>query len=306
MKIVYFGTADFAVPALHGIAPHVCLVVTQPDRPTGRKQIMQPSPVKLAALELGLPVETPEKCRVQEFVASIVALQADFFVVAAYGQILSQKLLDSSRLGGFNLHGSILPAYRGAAPIQRCLMDGCAETGVTLMQMDRGMDTGDMIDIARIAIKPDETYTELAERLSELAASQISDWINRLNSGDYPRLPQNHDLATHAAKIERSDAELETHRSAEQEFNRYRAVTSRPGAWIKTIKGVLKLHQIQLSTQNVALGKLELQENDWLLGFKSGSLKLLEVQPEGGKRMSFSSLANGYHWSHGSQIVENS
>ena len=169
MRIVYFGTSDFAVPALRALAEHVVLVVSQPDRPTGRGMKLQSSPVKKLALELGLPVETPEKARTPEFVEQVAAIGADVHVVAAYGQILSVKLLETAKNGGINLHGSILPAYRGAAPIQRSILNGDHETGVTLMQMDKGMDTGDMIAVAKTPIGPDETYGELQTRLSEIA-----------------------------------------------------------------------------------------------------------------------------------------
>ena len=152
MKVVYFGTGSFATPALARLAPHIAMVVTQPARPSGRGMRLQPTQVKLMAEGLGLPVLTPEKARAPEFVEQIKALEADMHVVASYGQILSQSLIDSTRRGGINLHGSLLPRYRGAAPIQRCIQAGDEVTGVTLMQMDKGMDTGDMIAVAECPI----------------------------------------------------------------------------------------------------------------------------------------------------------
>src|SRR5262249_18938452 len=153
----------FAVPALQELKDHISLVVTQPDRPSGRGMRMHSSPVKEAALEIGLPVETPEKSRAPEFVERLQSENADALVVASYGQILSQRVLDSAKRGGINLHGSILPKYRGAAPIQRAILDGEPETGITLMQMDKGMDSGDIIAIERTPIGSDETYGELQD-----------------------------------------------------------------------------------------------------------------------------------------------
>ncbi|MFZ4507342.1 MAG: methionyl-tRNA formyltransferase, partial [Fimbriimonas sp.] len=141
MKLIFVGTGTFAIPALEALADHTCLVVCQPARPSGRGLKLQPSPMQLAAERLDIAVEAPEKARDAAFVELIRALEADAMVVASYGQILSQKLLDSTRCGGINLHGSILPKYRGAAPIQRAILDREYETGITLMQMDRGMDT---------------------------------------------------------------------------------------------------------------------------------------------------------------------
>jgi folate-dependent phosphoribosylglycinamide formyltransferase PurN len=189
MRLVFFGTAEFAVPALRAVAEQTVLAVSQPDRPSGRGMGLKASPVKLAAQELGLEVATPQKCRAPEFVEQLESLQADALIVAAYGQILSQSVLDSVRRGGINLHGSILPKYRGAAPIQRAILEGETQTGVTLMQMDRGMDTGDVIAISRTPIGPDETYGELQERLAETGAELLFEWLERIVAGDYPSDP---------------------------------------------------------------------------------------------------------------------
>ncbi len=283
MKIVYFGTSDFAVPALEKLAEHVVLVVTQPDRPSGRGMKLKSSPVKLKAIELGLPVETPEKARDPDFVERISALEADIHVVAAYGQILSTKLLETAKRGGINLHGSILPQYRGAAPIQRAIMDGKTEIGVTLMQMDKGMDTGDMIDIVRTPIGPDETYGELHTRLAHLAADQIEAWIDRIAFGNYPRTPQNPDLATHAPKILLEEKELHLDRDARAEYNRFRALSPTPGAFIQTPHGRLKILEATCGDAN-GEGFFE-QDRGCYCGFSTGTLHLKLVQPEGRRPM---------------------
>lgn len=302
MRLVFFGTSVFAAPALRVLAPHVTLVVTQPDRPSGRGGRLQATPVRQVAVDLGLPVETPVKSRAPEFVARLRAENADALVVAAYGQILSQAVLDSATYGGINLHGSILPEYRGAAPIQRCLLEGRTETGVTLMQMDRGMDTGDCIAIERLAIEPDETYGELQDRLAELAAQMCADWIPRIVRGDYRRTPQDHDQATLAPKIEKSEAELRFPRPAAAEYNRFRAFTPSPGAFLRTSAGTLRISRAALGTGSGEPGTVLNVKDGCEVAFAEGSVKLLEVQPEGKKRMNGRDFANGMRLRPGSNL----
>jgi methionyl-tRNA formyltransferase len=302
VRIVYFGTADFAVPALRALAAHVRLVVCQPDRPTGRGMRLTAAPVKRAAIELGLPVETPIKSRTAEFVERLRAEDADVLVVAAYGQILSQAVLDSARRGGINLHGSILPKYRGAAPIQRCLLAGETETGVTLMQMDRGMDTGDMIDIERVGIGPDETYGELQERLAHIAADLAERWITRIVAGDYPRTPQDHEEATHAPKVEKAEAELRFDRPAQGEYDRYRAFTPSPGPFLNTQRGIVRISRMARAEGQGEPGTV-LQASPLVVAFSTGALELVEVQPEGKKRMSGRDFANGARIRPGERLI---
>ena len=291
MKIVYFGTSDFAVPALEKLAKDVVLVITQPDRPSGRGMKLKASPVKLKAIELGLPVETPEKARDPEFVQKVQELEADVHVVAAYGQILSTKLLETAKRGGINLHGSILPDYRGAAPIQRAIMDGKTETGVTLMQMDKGMDTGDIIDIVRTPTGPNETYGELHARLAQLAATQIEEWIERIADGNYPRQVQDHETATYASKITAEERELRFDEPATVEYNRLRGLSPSPGAFFQTDLGRIKISESRPSNQD-GIGVFE-HEGHCHLGFQVGSLVLKQVQPEGRKPMSGSDWLRG-------------
>jgi methionyl-tRNA formyltransferase len=291
LRIVYFGTSDFAVPALEKLAKDVVLVITQPDRPSGRGMKLKASPVKLKAIELGLPVETPEKARDPEFVQKIQELEADVHVVAAYGQILSTKLLETAKRGGINLHGSILPDYRGAAPIQRAIMDGKTETGVTLMQMDKGMDTGDIIDIVRTPIGPNETYGELHARLAQLAATQIEEWIERIADGNYPRQVQDHETATYASKITAEERELRFDEPATVEYNRLRGLSPSPGAFFQTDLGRIKIIESRPSNQD-GIGVFE-HEGHCHLGFQVGSLVLKQVQPEGRKPMSGSDWLRG-------------
>jgi methionyl-tRNA formyltransferase len=294
MRIVFFGTSDFAVPALRAVSKHVVLVVSQPDRPHGRGLKLSPSPVKQCALELGIPVETPEKARDAEFIAQIQALDADFLLVASYGQILSVKLLESSKRGAINLHGSILPEYRGAAPIQRAILDGKTETGVTLMQMDKGMDTGDMIAIERMPITPDATAGDIFVELADLAGRMVGDWAGRITSGDYPRVPQDNDLATYAPKIEKAEAELSFERDAATEYNRFRAFTPAPGAFLNTKFGPLKISGAKFGDGNGTPGSVVSTSNGLEIAFLHGSILFELLQPAGKKAMDGKDFANGF------------
>jgi methionyl-tRNA formyltransferase len=266
---------------------------------------LQPSPAKLVAEELGIACETPEKTRAPEFVSHLESLGADALVVASYGQILSQRVLDSAKHGGINLHGSILPQYRGAAPIQRCVQNGDSETGITLMQMDKGMDTGDIIEISRVAIDPDETYGQLQDRLSLVAAQLAVSWMPRIVSGDYPRQTQDNALATIAPKVEKAEAELSFDRDARGEYNRFRAFTPSPGCYLKTSLGLLKLADLGFVDGPITAepGTVLSTSPELVVAFSNGGLALREIQPEGKKKMTGRDFANGARLRPGSCLV---
>jgi methionyl-tRNA formyltransferase len=302
MKVVYFGTGDFAVPTLVACAPWISLVVTQPDRPSGRGMRLQQSPVKIAALELGLPVESPEKTRAPEFVERLQREKADFLLVASYGQILSQAVLDSATGGGVNLHGSILPEYRGAAPIQRCILDGCAETGVSLMHMDKGMDTGDVVAIETTPIGPDETYGELQTRLAVIAAQMARHWLPLIQDGNAPRRPQDHAAATTAPKVSKEEAELFFDMPAKSAYDRFRAFTPAPGAFLRAKTGLLKLNHAGFREACAEPGTVLATNPLLLVAFQKGALELREVQPEGKKKMSGRDYANGARLTVGDRL----
>ena len=320
MKLIFFGTGTFAVPALRELRDHVVLVVTQPDRPSGRGMKPQSSAVKQVAHELDLPVESPEKLRALDFVEKLRALNADALVVASYGQILSQALLDSAKRGGINLHGSLLPKYRGAAPLQRAILNREKETGVTLMQMDKGMDTGDMIETRSTPIGPDETYGELQDRLALIAAEMAVEWMPRIVAGDYPRTPQDSSLATTAPKVEKAEAELSFNRPAIEEYARFRAFTPSPGATLTTSAGRLKISSMRWSEpptptpspsapssykgQGLTPGTV-LSVNPLIVSFAEGALELVELQPEGKKRMNGKDFANGQRLKPGTSLRPN-
>ena len=300
MRLVFFGTGEFAVPALQAVAKDVALVVTQPDRPSGRGLSLKPSPVKLAAIELGLPIESPDKARATEFVLKIEELNADALIVASYGQILSQALLETAKHGGINLHGSILPKYRGAAPIQRAILEGETETGVSLMQMDKGMDSGDIVAIDTTPIDPIETYGELQTRLAKIAAEMIRKWLPEIGTGNYPRTKQNHDAVSLAPKVAKEEAELCFERDAKKEYDRFRAFNPTPGPYIRVQTTIhnpqftsLKLHKAALKPETGPPGTVLSLQPLPLIAFSGGSLELIEVQPEGKTRMSGRDWANG-------------
>jgi len=302
MSLIYFGTGSFAVPALQALASQIQLVVTQPDRPSGRGLRMQPSPVKQAALDLGLEVATPEKTRAPEWAELFESLKPDALVVASYGQILSQRVLDSAKFGGINLHGSILPEYRGAAPIQRSILHGDDLTGITLMQMDKGMDTGDIIEIVTTPIGADETYGELQDRLALIAAELANAWVPRILEGKYPRTPQDSTRATIAPKIEKSEAELSIERDAKGEYARIRAFLPSPGPFIRTQVGTMRISSAKFSGMAGEAGTI-LELNPLTVAFRDGSIQFLEVQPEGKKRMSGRDFANGARLKLGMRLV---
>lgn len=304
MRLVFFGSAEFAVPALRMVAPHVVLVVTQPDRPSGRGHRLRSTSVKEVAIELGLPIEAPERCRAPEFVERLRALEADALLVAAYGQILSQGVLDSAQRGGINLHGSILPRFRGAAPIQRAILEGETETGVTLMQMDKGMDSGDIIAIERTPIGPDETAGELQERLAALAANMARDWMPRIVNGKYPRVPQESAAATLAPKVTKEEAELRFDRTAAAEYARFRAFTPAPGAFIVLNGEPVRIRAMERSELFGNPGEVLATNPELIVAFEGGSLLFREVQTAGKKPVSGRDWANGMRIGVGDRIPD--
>jgi methionyl-tRNA formyltransferase len=303
VHLAYFGTSAFAVPALEALAPWVDLVVTQPSRPSGRRNLALPTPVGAAAESLGIGVLAPEKARDPAFVESIEKRNLDALVVASYGQILSESLLGAAKHGGINLHGSILPKYRGAAPIARAILEGETTTGVTLMQMDKGMDSGDIISIETLDIGADETAGELESRMADLAAEMAALWMPRIITGEYPRIPQDPELATLAPKLSSEEGNLTFAITADEAYRRFRGLTPRPGVGITTGEGRLKVHKCRHSHKSGAPGTVLAVGPDKLtVAFEGGSLDLLYVQPVGKKPMSWNDFANGRRLKEGERL----
>lgn len=304
MRVVYMGTAPFAVPALRRIAPYVTLVVSQPDRPSGRGMRLQPSPVSQVADELGIPTFKPEKCRGEAVEARLRAEDADIFLVAAYGQILRPAILNIPRFGCFNLHGSVLPQWRGAAPIQRAVMAGDTYTGVTVIKMDEGMDTGPIVTYQMTGIGPQETAGELYVRLADLAGDIAESWTPIMATGNATLTPQPETGATHAAKLTPEDGQLILDRDVTELFDRYRACTPAPGAWIETPYGRLKVRRaLPMHGALAEPGTVVSVRPALVVAVADGGLVLNEVQPEGRKAQSGADFANGAHIEPGMRLI---
>lgn len=293
MKVVFMGTADFALPALENIKEYVSLVVSQPDRPSGRGSKLKASPISEFAIENNLKLERPEKCRAPEFVERLKEENADLFVVAAYGQILPQRILDIPKHGCINLHGSLLPRWRGAAPVQRCIEAGDTVSGVTLMLMDKGMDTGDMIALEETQIGEHEVAGELYSRLSIIAGEMITSWLPKLVTGDFKHEKQDDSLATLAPKVTKEDGILDWEQPLQESYNQFRAFTPVPGASLLTTFGSLKVHDARPAKYTGVSGTVLSLDEELVVAIGDGSLSLRTVQLPGKKRVSGLDFANG-------------
>ena len=311
MRILFMGTSEFAVPALrelitHGFEPMG--VVTQPDRPSGRGKRLTPPPVKVVAAEHKLPVYQPEKVRVPNFVRTLERLAPDVIVVAAFGQLLPQTVLDIPPCGTINLHPSILPKYRGAAPIQWALINGETETGVTLMLLDAGEDTGDIISTARIQIRDDDNAFTLTEQLAQLGANQLVQLLSEMPRGvPPPSTPQNNAEATHAPRLTKEIGHVDWGQPATSIYNLVKGTAIWPGAYTFLRDNLrLKIISCQPLSQTLATppGTLEIVEKRKLLvATANGSLELLEIQPATKKVVKASDFINGYQLQTGEQLL---
>jgi methionyl-tRNA formyltransferase len=298
-KLIFMGTPDFAVPILQMLLEEgyeILAVVTQPDRPKGRKRILTPSPVKEAALKHQIPVLQPEKLRHPDAVAQIVALQPELIVTAAYGQILPKSILELPEHGCLNVHGSLLPYYRGGAPIQRAIMNGEIVTGVTLMYMAAGLDTGDMIRKIEVEITEEDNAGTMFLKLSQAGKELLRSTLPDLLAGRIQAVPQDHTLATLAPNISREDEQILWERSATELLNQIRGLSPWPGActtwnganfkiWASR-KQPLKSVSIASSSPWVTPGTvLQICEDGIEVLTGEGTLWLTEIQPAGKKTM---------------------
>lgn len=291
MRILFWGTPDFATPplrALIGEGFDVVGVVTQPDRPRGRSRSqLDPSPVKAVALEEGIPVLQPDRPRGEEFMQQLRALAPELSVVVAYGHILPQEVIDLPPKGTLNIHASLLPLLRGAAPIEASIADGFTETGVTIMRMVKALDAGDIVHVLSTPILPDETGGELRLRLSELGATALIEALALMEIGAAQERPQDHAAATYAKKIERADARIDWTLPAEVVARRVRAYDPKPGAWATLRGGEVRLYGARaLPDRRGAPGEvLEADEMGMVVACGSGGVAIREVHPAGKRRM---------------------
>ena len=304
MKLIFMGTPEFAVPSLKKLTEtghEVFAVFTQPDRPVGRKQIVTPQPVKVFAIEYGIPVYQPTKIKTAEARAEIEPLlqQADAGIVAAYGRILPDWMLAAPRLGCINVHSSLLPKYRGAAPINWAIACGEIETGVTVMQMDVGMDTGAMLLQGRTAIGANETAAELTPRLAELGAELLIRTLAKLERDEIAPVQQNHSEATYAPILKREDGQVNWALTANEISNRKRGFTPFPGCYTFLDDQRLELIAIEansVSNENqLPPGAIcEVSKESFTVVCGGGTtLRITEVQPAGKRPMPARDFLNG-------------
>lgn len=297
MRLVFLGTPEFAVPTLEALvqAGHfVAAVYTQPDRPKGRGQHLAFPPVKECALRLGLEVRQPLKIRT--CLDELAVLSAEVMVVVGYGQIIPQSIIDLPRYGIFNVHASLLPKYRGAAPIQWAVANGEAVTGVAIMQIEAGLDTGPVFDVATTEIGPEETSLDLAPRLASMGARLMVDVLQRVEAGSIKAVPQDHSQATLAPILKKEDGLIDWSRTATEIHNRARGFLPWPGAWT-AFRGerlnIWKCRPTELDPSGPP-GKLTAAHRRLFASCGGGTaLELIEVQQEGRKRVTAEAFING-------------
>ena len=304
MRIVFMGTPDFAVPCLQRLLEdghEVPAVFTQPDKPVGRHAVLTPPPVKQLALSHRIPVYQPTKMRDGTVAALLRELAPDCLVVVAYGRILPQEILDVPPRGCVNIHGSLLPRYRGAAPIQWSVIRGETVTGVTSMFMDAGMDTGDIIDTLTTPIGENETAGELFERLAPLGARLLSTTLAAIADGTVTRRPQNDAEATMAPMLEKAMGRLDLTRPARELHNQVRGMNPWPGAFCTAGGKTLKIHETRVAAGSGAPGTL-LCADPVTVACGEGALQLVTVQPEGKPRMAAEAWLRGARLPQGARL----
>lgn len=299
MRAIFFGTPEIAVPSLEALAgiAEIVAVVCQPDRPAGRGLELKAPPVKRRAEALGLPVVQPAKIRTPEFAAWAQGLKADVGLVIAYGRILPKAILEAPRRGCINLHASILPKYRGAAPITWAVVNGEAETGVSLMQMDEGMDTGPVLAIHRIPIGPNMTADELAMELGPLAANVVREDLARAVRGEIEAAPQDHAAATEAPMLEKENGRIPWEKRARQVHDHVRGMTSWPGAFTRAEGKLLKVLATRVADEagsEAAPGTIMAADRGYVrVTCGEGAIEILRAQVEGRKALPAADLVAG-------------
>jgi len=295
-KVVFMGTPEFAVNTLRALIHHheVIGVVTQPDRPAGRGNEVKMSPIKQVALEHHIPVFQPEKIRKSEAIDQLAQWKADVYVVAAFGQILPQRLLDIPPHGSINVHASLLPRWRGAAPIQACIRAGDEQTGITIMKMDAGLDTGPMLMPRAIPIMPDETGESLHDKLAQLGADLLIEALDKYLKGEINPIPQPEEGVTFAPQIQKEEGRMNWEMSAVVLERLVRAFTPWPGTYTAWDGKQLKIHRVALSDGLAPIGKVVKSGERVGIGTADGIIYPLELQLEGKKRVGIDDFVRGY------------
>lgn len=308
LRILFMGTPAFAVPALQGLlegGEELVQVVTQPDRPKGRSRRPIPPPVKELALKRGVEVSQPDTIRSEEFLSATRSLEPDLIIVAAFGKIISRDLLQIPRFGCINIHASLLPKYRGAAPIQWAIINGEKETGITTMLMDAGLDTGEILLKKKLEIGEEETAGELYNRLAEAGKEALLETLRDLKRGVLTPEPQDHSQATLAPPLKAEDARIPWSKPARQIFNRIRGMNPRPGAYAYLGKARLKIFKsAPLEEPAFEEPGTVVDAGSTLLTVAAGKgrLSLKEIQLEGGKRMKVSEFLRGHRIAPGERF----
>ena len=307
LNLVFCGTPPFAVPTLEALVEagfRVQLVVTQPDKPRGRGMELAPSPVKQRALELGLPVIQPDKIKNnEEFRSRLSILKPESIVVVGYGRIIPQWMIDLPPLGNINLHGSLLPKYRGAAPIQWAIACGEMVTGVTTMKIDSGLDTGDILLQQEIPIGQKDTAVTIAQQMASMGAELMSDTLQGLRAGTVHSTPQDNSKASLAPILKKEDGEIDFHRSAVEIYDRLRGFQPWPGAYTNFRGKNLQVWDAKPLQRAMKEAELALETHRLIVGCGTGTaLELLAVQPEGKKRMAARDFVHGYRPQSGERL----
>ncbi|HDK26470.1 MAG TPA: methionyl-tRNA formyltransferase [Candidatus Atribacteria bacterium] len=307
LKIIFIGTAEFGVPVLEKLLnskENIVEVITQPDRPQGRGRKILPTPIKKIALDRGVEIFQPENINDEEFIRRIIKFNPDIILVVAYGQILSKDILDIPRIGSINIHASLLPKYRGAAPINWAIINGEKETGITFMFMSEKVDAGDIIYQRKITILPDETYGELKERLSNLSGEVINEFLEEIKKGKIKRIPQDNQLVTYAKKMSKQDGEITWNDKGERVYNLIRGTTPYPGAFTSYKGKKLKITRARFledypydfeASASIPGSVVKIEKDSLLISTgDKGIIKILKLIPAGSKEMMANQFVNGY------------
>jgi methionyl-tRNA formyltransferase len=308
MRIIFMGTPEFAVPSLKALiesGEEIVAVVTQPDKPKGRGLEVSSPPTKVLAEKYGIPVLQPQKIKTEEFFNELKKLDPNLICVAAYGKILPKNILDLPSYGCINVHASLLPKYRGAAPINWAIIRGEKVTGITTMKMDEGMDTGDMLLKKEVSIDDEDTGETLSEKLSHIGAELLIETIGLLKEGKLNPIPQDHSQATYASILKKEVGKIDWKKSAEEIRNLIRGTLPWPGAYTTVDNRVLKIYRAKISEGEGRPGEVIKSGSGVLrIATGSGALDVLELQIEGGKRLQTEEFLRGRRIKEGTVLED--